>query len=257
MERLLNKVEEAKQSIEDVKESFLIRRAAQLKLIVEDNKKIEFKKIDEIFTISGGGTPSKSQKLYWNGDIPWISAKDMKSDIITTTLDHITQKGLESTSTKLFRKNSIAMVVRSGILKHTLPVSLLGVEATVNQDLKVYDSGDDLLNKYFFWYVKANQSFLLNEYSKSGTTVNSIEFSRFKEHSIPIPSRKKMEWAIEEIEKITMLEDEIISKIKSNIELDLLKQSILSKAFKGGLGTNDSSEESSIELLTSILQLKK
>ena len=49
------------------------------------------------------------------------------------------------------------MVVRSGILQRTLPVAYLLTECTVNQDLKIFDSGNELINKYFMWYVKGNE----------------------------------------------------------------------------------------------------
>ncbi len=53
------------------------------------------------------------------------------------------------------------MVVNSGILQRTLPVAYLLTECTVNQDLKIFDSGNELINKYFMWYVKGNEKKLV------------------------------------------------------------------------------------------------
>src|SRR5690606_32931788 len=85
VERLLNKIDEAKRLIEEAKETFEHRRAAIIESILQERvtndkapkgwKKV---KVKDIFNIFGGGTPRKSNKDYWNGTIPWISAKDMK-----------------------------------------------------------------------------------------------------------------------------------------------------------------------------------
>lgn len=183
VERLLSKIEEAKQLIEEAKETFELRRASIIRTILKEelsNGKLPTGwrniKVKDLFTIFGGGTPSKAKEEYWNGRIPWISAKDMKTTFISKTMDYITEEGLNNSSAKLAKRGSVAMVVRSGILQRTLPVAFLLSECTVNQDLKVFDSGDELINKYFLWYVKGNERNLLHNYSKSGTTVNSIEF---------------------------------------------------------------------------------
>lgn len=161
VERLLSKIDEAKRLIEEAKETFELRRAAIIKIILDEginNNSIPMGwrkiKIKDLFTIFGGGTPSKSNKGYWNGKIPWISAKDMKSTYISETQDHITELGLKNSSTKLANKGSIAMVVRSGILQRTLPVAFLQKECSVNQDIKVFDSGNELVNNSSFGVKK-------------------------------------------------------------------------------------------------------
>jgi len=120
--------------------------------------------------------------------------------------------------------------------------------------LKVFDSGDELINRYFMWYIKGNEKSLLQNYSKSGTTVNSIEFQKFKSHELILPSmeilKKKVDRIENAIEKETKAK-EILNLVEA---IEQLKSSILSKAFRGELGTNDSSEESAIELLKEVLQ---
>lgn len=261
VERLLSKIEEAKQLIEEAKGTFELRRAAIIKNILKEEflddklptgwRKIQLK---DLFNIFGGGTPSKSKEEYWNGRIPWISAKDMKTTFISKTMDYITEEGLNNSSAKLAKRGSVAMVVRSGILQRTLPVAFLLSECTVNQDLKVFDSGDELINKYFLWYVKGNERSLLHNYSKSGTTVNSIEFEKFKSHGILLPPMDVLKQKIDKIENV--IEKEKSANVMLNLanSIDELKSSILSKAFRGELGTNDPSEENAIELLKKVLQ---
>ncbi|MCP1190830.1 restriction endonuclease subunit S [Priestia flexa] len=260
VEYLLTKIDKAKHLIEEAKETFEIRQAAIIRTILneeltDDNLPLGWRniKVKDLFSIFGGGTPSKAKEEYWNGKIPWISAKDMKSTYISETMDYITMEGLKNSSAKLAKKGSVAMVVRSGILQRTLPVAYLLSECTVNQDLKVFDSGDELINKYFLWYVKGNEKSLLHNYSKSGTTVNSIEFEKFKSHEILLPPMDVLKRKIDIIERA--LEKEKHAKVNLNLanSIDELKNSILSKAFRGELGTNDPSDEKAIELLTEML----
>ena len=68
----------------------------------------------------GGGTPNTAIDLYWNGDIPWVSPKDMKSRKITQTQDNITQLGLEESTSRMINENTVLIVVRSGILRHSI-----------------------------------------------------------------------------------------------------------------------------------------
>ncbi|MGM0859758.1 restriction endonuclease subunit S [Bacillus mojavensis] len=261
VERLLSKIDEAKQLIEEAKETFELRRASIIRTILKEelsNGKLPTGwrniKVKDLFTIFGGGTPSKAKEEYWNGRIPWISAKDMKTTFISKTMDYITEEGLNNSSAKLAKRGSVAMVVRSGILQRTLPVAFLLSECTVNQDLKVFDSGDELINKYFLWYVKGNERNLLHNYSKSGTTVNSIEFEKFKSHEILLPPMDVLKQKIDKIENV--IEKEKSANVMLNLanSIDELKSSILSKAFRGELGTNDPSEENAVELLKEVLQ---
>ncbi|UAT32231.1 restriction endonuclease subunit S [Bacillus badius] len=261
VELLLNKIEEAKQLIEEAKETFKLRRAAIIRTILEEelsNDKLPRGwrniKVKDLFTIFGGGTPSKAKEEYWNGRIPWISAKDMKTTFISETIDYITEKGLKNSSAKLAKRGSVVMVVRSGILQRTLPVAFLVSECTVNQDLKVFDSGDELINKYFLWYVKGNEKNLLHSYSKSGTTVNSIEFEKFKSHEILLPPMDVLKQKIDKIETVIQKEKSANRMLNLADSIDELKSSILSKAFRGELGTNEPNDENAIELLKEVLQ---
>ena len=86
---------------------------------------------------SGGKTPSTTNKEYWeNGTIPWISSKDMKSSTLEDTEDHLTEKALEDGGMKLFPEGIVAIVIRSGILKHTFPIAYVPFRTTLIKMLK-------------------------------------------------------------------------------------------------------------------------
>lgn len=80
--------------------------------------------------------------------IPWVSAKDMKTDVLKDSQIKINQLGVDNSTARLVPVNSVIMVIRSGILKHTLPVAVNKVPITVNQDLKVFIPGERILTRF-------------------------------------------------------------------------------------------------------------
>ena len=260
VERLLNKIDQAKRLIEKAKETFERRRAAIIKELIDNavsktsSNEIVFKTLNEVYHVFGGGTPSKTNKDYWNGTVNWFTPKDIKTIYLKDSIDKITKLGVENSSAKMAKKGSIVVVTRSGILRHSLPVAKLMVDATVNQDLKVFSSENQLLNDFLLWYIQANERDLLNRFTKSGTTVNSLEFNRFKSLRIPILPDNLLCELLGNIENVISKEDTIFQLLDMEEHLVSLKQSILSKAFRGELGTNDPLEESAIELLKEVLQ---
>ena len=78
----------------------------------------------ELGVWSGGGTPSKSRADYWDeGNIPWITPKDMRSSKIQNSMMNVTDRAVRESNVKLIEAPSIALVVRSSILQHTFPVA--------------------------------------------------------------------------------------------------------------------------------------
>ena len=135
--------------------------------------------------IYGGGTPSKSHKEYYIGNIPWVTPKDMKSMSIDDSQDHITSEAIENSTTKLIPKKSVLMVIRSGILKHTLPVAINNVDVTINQDMKAFVPSSILTPEYLLHTFKMMEESILSKVR--GVTADNIEFSEFKKRQIFIP----------------------------------------------------------------------
>ena len=88
----------------------------------------------------GGGTPSKANPAYWNGPIPWVSPKDMKTRVIRETVDGITTEAIERSSAKLVPPKAVLIVTRSGILAHSLPVAVTAVESSPESGLEGTES---------------------------------------------------------------------------------------------------------------------
>ena len=107
----------------------------------------------------------------------------MKCSHITNSLMKITDKTLEAMT--IYENGALLVVTRSGILRHTLPLSILEKPATVNQDLKTILPHIQELSECLYIVIKANEYFILKEYHKDGTIVYSIDFDKFR--CLPIP----------------------------------------------------------------------
>ena len=136
--------------------------------------------------IYGGGTPSKSHPEYYeDGEIPWITSKDMKTDILIDSQIHINEDGVSNSTARIVPKNSVIMVIRSGILKHTLPVAINAVPITVNQDLKVFIPGNRIVTNFLAYQFKMMEREILS--GVRAVTADNIEFDALKRRELIVP----------------------------------------------------------------------
>jgi len=210
--------------------------------------------LKEIGDWTGGGTPSKTQPKFWkNGTIPWVSPKDMTDLEINDSKDKITINGLKNSSAKLIKSNSILFVVRSGILKHTLPIALTSIDVTLNQDMKSVTPNESILPKYFFFSILALRKDIRNTCSKHGTTVQSIEIPKLMQYEIPIPPVNEQKEIILQLEQGFSL-IEISENITNSmlLTLKIFRSSLIKHAFEGKLVPQDPNDEPASVLLKRI-----
>ncbi len=138
-----------------------------------------------------GGTPSTSDPRLWNGSIPWVSPKDFGDLEISETQDHLTEAGLKAAKLALAKPGSVLVVVRSGVLKHTLPVATNTCSVAVNQDVRAFVPTDNCLSRFLVWYLRCFQDRILRLVTKHGTTVQSVNTNEFMTLPVPLPSIKE------------------------------------------------------------------
>jgi type I restriction enzyme S subunit len=152
----------------------------------------------------GGGTPSKQREDYWaDGTVPWVSPKDMKELRLSGTQDRITEAAASESAAKKFPGNSIAIVVRSGILEHTLPVALVPFEATANQDMRVLTVRPGLRPNWVLWALVASSEEIRRSCQKDGTTVASIDVPRMQQFHLLVPPPEEQDRIVQVIERLT------------------------------------------------------
>jgi restriction endonuclease S subunit len=152
------------------------------------HSKFHKKRLSSLVDTASGGTPSKNKAEYWVGDIGWISPKDIKDFYIQSAEDSISQQAIDDSSTRLVPAGSVVIVVRSGILAHTLPVSVLSKEFAINQDIKaLMTKSDEILPDYLAVFLTIFQQRLLPIITKHSTTVQSVNSYEFLRLEIVCP----------------------------------------------------------------------
>ena len=136
---------------------------------------------------TGGGTPSKANAAFWTeGEIPWVSPKDMKAERVGEAAERITLAAVQSSAAKMVPAGSILCVVRSGILKHTFPVAIAECDLTLNQDMRALTPAAGVNADYARLFLTLNNDAILHGCAKDGTTVASINPDKLAAVSIPL-----------------------------------------------------------------------
>ena len=168
--------------------------------------------------IYGGGTPSKSHPEYYEGGkIPWITSKDMKTDILIDSQIHINEDGVANSTARIVPKNSVIMVIRSGILKHTLPVAINAVPVTVNQDLKVFVAGNRIVTKFLAYQFKMMERDILS--GVRAVTADNIEFDALKRRELIVPPIELQQEFADFVEQVDKSREEVKKSLEKTQQL--------------------------------------
>ncbi|MFC0672578.1 restriction endonuclease subunit S [Brachybacterium hainanense] len=179
-----------------------------------------------------GGTPSKSKSDYWEGSLPWFSAKDLKSANLIDSVDHVSERVPTETRLRTLPQNTIVLVVRGMILAHTVPVSVLRVSGLINQDLKALIPRVDIDTDFLAEAVRARESWLLGQVSAAAHGTTKLDSSILGVLPVPrIPFRDQQEFA-EKIAVVRAEHDRVARALQADDELFAALQY---RAFRGEL----------------------
>lgn len=142
--------------------------------------------IRDLVTVSGGGTPRKAKHEFFGGGIPWVTPKDMKRPLIGESKITLTEAGVQHSPAKVVPSGSVLVVVRSGVLKHTLPVALATRPVTLNQDMKALTPIAGVDGAYLARFVKARQSEVLGWVR--ATTADNFPIDKLLDLQVDLPT---------------------------------------------------------------------
>jgi type I restriction enzyme S subunit len=128
-------------------------KRSEIGVIPEDWKVLRLADIGRWFS---GGTPSMANPAYWNGDIPWVSPKDMKVSRLHGAMDHVAEKAVGN-GTRLLPHGALLIVVRGMILAHSFPVARAECALAFNQDLKAVVTRNDIDSNFVLHWLLSHE----------------------------------------------------------------------------------------------------
>ena len=175
-------------------------------------------RLGDLITLNSGGTPDKNNKFYWEGNIPWISAKYMYDDYLYSSELKITQAGLNNGS-RLAPKGSILLLTRGSGLFNRIPVCYTMRNLAYNQDVKCIESSDKELasTEFLFYWLMGNKDSISAILETTGIGAGKIDTNRLKNIRISLPS-KKYQQALIDFAKSLMHKIEVNKRINDNLE---------------------------------------
>lgn len=208
-------------------------------------------RLDTISSITSGGTPARTNPSFWGGNIPWVKIGDIKEKYVFSSEEKITVKGLNSSSAKVFPKNTILYTIFATIGT----VGILGIEAATNQAV----AGITFYGEYcldYMYYVLVGLKDILVSKGKGMAQMN-INQTILKNTPIPLPSLAEQERIVAKIEELMPLIEEYgkaeeqLTKLNAEFP-DKLRKSILQQAVQGKLTERDPVDEPAFELIKRI-----
>lgn len=266
IEELFAKLDEAKERLQEVAESFAVRKAAILHKAFTgeltkqwrwengvSDESWEEKTIGEICSSLKYGTSKKSSDdgevvvlrmgNLQNGEIDW-------SNLAYTSDEEDIKKYLLKSGDVLFnRTNSPELVGKTSIYRGEMPAIYAGYLIKLDYEKNIVVG--DYLN-YYLNSSKAKEYYM--QVKTDGVSQSNINAKKIGEFEIPLPT-------LSEQHEIVRLIDDLLARERAAKQateqalasIDLMKKSILARAFRGELGTNKASEESALELLRQVL----
>lgn len=179
----------------------------------------EMKRLRYLFHMSGGMTPEKAEPRYWDGDIPWVTPKDMKVDVISDSEDHITAEAVQETGLSTIPPKAVLLVVRGMILAHSIPVALTIAPMTVNQDMKALIATDEVQPEYLAWMLRGLKGLLLTLVEESGHGTKALRTDVLRSLKVPLPPRSEQERIAAELAKFMWRKRELRASTRSAIKV--------------------------------------
>jgi len=183
-----------------------------------------------LLSIVGGGTPSKSIQSYYEGNIPWMSVKDMNKNILHDTVDHISEDAVKNSSTNVIPSGTPIVATRMSLGK----IVVANFNAAINQDLKALFPASGVNREYLIgWYRSISRKI---EELGTGTTVKGIRLEVLKSLEFPLPPPEEQKIIADKLEKLLAQVETTKARLERIPEiLKTFRQSVLSAAVGGKL----------------------
>ena len=173
-------------------------------------------KLGDVVKMSSGGTPSKDNASFWDGDIPWISALEMHKNYVEDAKLNITEEALKKGSS-LAKMNDLLLLTRGSMLWKRIPVCLCLRDVAFNQDVKCLHTNERLNSTFLLYWFGCMEPKIMHMVVGTGIGAGKLESSGILDLDVdlpPIEEQKKIAatlsvWdsAIEKMEKLIEAKD--------------------------------------------------
>ena len=185
--------------------------------------------LDDVVDFVGGGTPSRKVPRYFTGETPWATSKDVKSRYLDDAEEHITQEAIDKSATKPVPAGSILLVVKSKILAHSLPTSIISRPFCFGQDLKGLVCEEGVQPEFVVSALQIQKERILQSARGANTEGLTLDLLR----SIPLPRvDERQDQFVDQLRAFNGIEDSLSA---SGSIADKLSTSLLYRAFTGEL----------------------
>lgn len=185
------------------------------------------KKLGEISDIVSGGTPSRTDKNFWNGNIPWIKTGEIRYNIINNSEEKITKAGLENSAARIIPKGTLLMALYGqGVTRGR--VAITGIEATINQACAAIMFKEDIDTKFIFYFLSGQYESIRS--LSGGSNQNNLNIPLIKSVPISIPPLAEQQ-QIAAI--LSSLDDKITLQRQRTAHYEKLKQGLMNELLTG------------------------
>lgn len=204
-----------------------------------------------VFDVYVGATPSRGNTKFWGGTIPWVSSSEVAFCRIKETKESITEAGYKSASTNMHPAGTV-MLAMIGQGKTRGQPAILDIEACHNQNTAAFRVHQNYCIPEYLYY------FLYERYEETrrvGSGNNQQALNKKTVQSLPfaLPPIAEQTEIVRRVEQLFAFADQLEAKVTSaKSHIDHLTQSILAKAFRGELVSQDPNDEPASELLARI-----
>ena len=201
-----------------------------------------------------GGTPKRDEPCYWDGTIPWVSPKDMKSRLLGDTKEKVTERGRQNAGLKLIPSPAVLVVVRGMILAHSFPVAVSTVPLTINQDMKALKLRTRIEPRFFGWLLDGiSRRILSTIVEKAAHGTRAIRMDHWRIVDLPLPPVIEQTTVADFLDRETAKIDALVAK-KERLS-DLLQEkrtALITRAVTKGLDPDVPMKDSGVDWLGEI-----
>ena len=204
--------------------------------------------LGEVGTWQSGGTPSRSNKTYYGGNIPWLKTGDLNDGLISDIPESITEEAVANSSAKINPTGSVLIAMYGATIGK---LGILTFPATTNQACCACIEFNAIIQLYLFYFLLSQRNEFIAK--GGGGTQPNISKEIIVNTFIPLPPLSEQQRIVMEIEKWFALIDQIEqSKVNLQTIIKQTKSKILDLAIHGKLVPQDPNDEPAIELLKRI-----